>query len=61
MKVCAANFGDICKVAGQDNTEKHLVSGFFLMPLFHITTKQKFWLAQKRKRVANVSDVCLEM
>ena len=25
-KVCAANFGDMCAVVGQDNTEKHLVS-----------------------------------
>ncbi|XP_022341101.2 serine/threonine-protein phosphatase 4 regulatory subunit 1-like isoform X1 [Crassostrea virginica] len=30
-KVCAANFGDICKVAGQDNTEKHLLPKFYYL------------------------------
>lgn len=25
-KVCAANFGDMCTVVGQENTEKYLVS-----------------------------------
>ena len=25
-KVCAANFGDLCSVVGQDNTEEYLVS-----------------------------------